>query len=85
MVRAITVHEPEWLEDDRDWACAAQEEQEGVCPGCGLPLEETTDPDNEGAYVALEPLRCHGCAPRTAKARTLEDPSDWVLRVAKVR
>lgn len=84
-MRAITVREPEWTEDDRDWAAADLDAQAGLCPGCGLPLEETTDPASEGAYVALEPLKCHGCAPLTMKKRSIEDPTDWVFQVRKVR
>ncbi|MGW4406513.1 hypothetical protein ACWEJ6_20965 [Nonomuraea sp. NPDC004702] len=48
-------------------------------------MEETTDPASEGAYVALEPLKCHGCAPLTMKKRSIEDPTDWVFQVRKVR
>lgn len=37
------------------------------CGQCGGDLEETTSPENDGspghgAYVAMEPLRCHRCA-----------------------
>lgn len=86
LVRAITVREPEWLEDDRDWAAADDQDRASRCPGgCGMPLEETTDPANEGAYVAVEPLKCHACAPLTAKKDSIEDPRDWVFQVRKVR
>lgn len=85
LVRAITVREPEWLDDDRDWAEADDLERVGACEGCGMPLDETTDPANEGAYVAAEPVKCHGCAPVTRKRDTIEDPRDWVFRSHKVR
>ncbi|MFI6477358.1 hypothetical protein ACIBH1_05460 [Nonomuraea sp. NPDC050663] len=85
LVRAITVHDPEWLDDDRDWAAADLQEQANACEGCGFPRDETTDPANEGAYVALEPVKCHGCAPMTRKKEKLEDPRDHIFQVRKVR
>lgn len=30
-----------------------------VCPMCGGPLSECTDPDNEMAYKVDPPTRCH--------------------------
>lgn len=86
LVRAVTVRESEWTEDDRDWALADLQVQDGLCGSCGLPLEETTDPDNEFAYVADEPARCHACVPVNRSKRSREDPSDgWIFRVRKVR
>jgi hypothetical protein len=85
-VRAITISEPVWTDEDRDWALADLQDQASRCPnGCGLPLEETTSPDNEGAYVALEPVRCHACAPVTRKKQSIEDPTDWIFQVRKAR
>ena len=83
-MRAITVSEPEWLEEDRDWARADVQARAGDCPGCELPLEETTLAENEGKYVADEPLKCHACAALTRKKRAQEDPSDVVFRVRKL-
>ncbi|MFB4285706.1 hypothetical protein ACBJ59_61340 [Nonomuraea sp. MTCD27] len=86
LVRAITVREPEWLEEDRDWALADLDDQASRCPnGCGMPLEDTTHPDNEGAYVADEPPRCHACAAVTAKKKAVGDPTDLIFTVRKVR
>lgn len=85
LVRAITVHDPEWLDDDRDWAAADQQEQASRCEGCGFPRDETTNPDNEFAYVAAEPLKCHACAARTRKRQKVEDPRDHIFYVRKVR
>ncbi|MEU7741976.1 MULTISPECIES: hypothetical protein [unclassified Nonomuraea] len=85
-MRAITVRESEWLEDDRDWALADLQARDSLCGTCGLPLEETTDPDAEGAYAADPPVRCHACVPLNASKRSREDPADgWVYRVRKVR
>lgn len=62
LVRAVTRLEPEWLEDDRDWALAQMREENGRCPGgCGFPLDETTNPANVGTYEAPQPVRCLAC------------------------
>lgn len=42
-------------------ALALQQYEDGLCGGCGQPLVESTDPDNEGRYVASLPHRCHAC------------------------
>jgi hypothetical protein len=84
LVRAITVHESEWLQEDRDWAEADRQEQLGRCPGCGLPLEETLAPENEGAYVAIDPPKCHACAPLNERKAKDPDPS-LIHQVRKVR
>lgn len=58
----MTTHDAEWLDDDRGYSQAYRRNKAGECPGgCGLPLEETTDPANEGAYEAPLPTRCHAC------------------------
>jgi hypothetical protein len=87
LVRAITVREPEWLEEDRDWATADLHEQASKCSsGCGLPLDETTDPANEGAYEAPLPTRCFACTTLSARqAEYKEDPSSLLFHVRKVR
>jgi hypothetical protein len=32
-----------------------------TCSGCGQPLSESTDEDNEGGYEVPPPTRCHAC------------------------
>lgn len=64
LVRSVTTHDAEWSEEDRGWAAAAKRNADTDCPGCGQPLSETTDPDNEGKYEAPLPTRCHACTPR---------------------
>lgn len=44
-------------------------EQAGLCGGCGLPLEETTDPANEELYET-QAIRCFACR---AKSRHASD------------
>lgn len=81
-MRAITVREPEWLEEDRDWALADQQEQANKCPGgCGLPLDETTDPANEGAYEAPLPVRCFACTTLAARQGEYENPASLLFHV----
>ena len=33
------------------------------CSGCGLPVDETTQPGRDNAYEAV-PVACHACAAR---------------------
>ncbi|RCG31990.1 hypothetical protein DQ384_05460 [Sphaerisporangium album] len=71
----MTVREPEWLEDDLAWALAWKHEQDCKCPGCKLPLDETTDPANNGLYEVPLPVRCFACTP-LAKAHADYAESD---------
>lgn len=59
-IRSI-VAEPEWTEDDRQAALDLRGYEADLCPGCRHPLAETTDPGNEGRYVASLAVRCHRC------------------------
>ncbi|MBB4702249.1 hypothetical protein BJ982_003793 [Sphaerisporangium siamense] len=63
LTHTVTLREPEWLEDDVAWALAWKQEQAGLCPGCKLPLEETTDPANDGRYRVPPATRCFACTP----------------------
>lgn len=48
-------------------ALALQVHEDGLCNGCGNPLDECADPASEGAYEAHLPVRCHSCSARAAK------------------
>lgn len=61
MVRSVTVFDEDWTEEDMAAALDWQTEQANRCPGCGLPTDETTDPERDGLYVA-ELVTCHACA-----------------------
>lgn len=63
VTHAVTVAEAEWDDIGRDEALALLEAEADTCPGCGLPLSETTDSDAEFGYWAPPPLRCHACTP----------------------
>lgn len=52
--------EPLWTDRDRDEAMALVVAEWDACTGCGQSLTETTQPENEGRYVA-EQLLCGGC------------------------
>jgi hypothetical protein len=51
--------ESEW--DDREQALvlAMAAYKAGLCDLCGSPIEECTDPMNEGKYKPEGPIRCH--------------------------
>lgn len=67
VVQAVTTWEPRWLDDDVAWARAYLREKADRCPGCRLPLSETTamhDGDPVHVYKVPPPRRCHGCDAR---------------------
>lgn len=53
--------EPLWQEEDRAWAYALAAVEAAVCPDCGKPWDEASDPANEELWHA-EITRCHACA-----------------------
>lgn len=59
LVRSVT--SSPWTQDDRDNVFALLNYEADCCPSCRQPLAETTDPDNEGRFVPLLPIRCHRC------------------------
>jgi YD repeat-containing protein len=61
VVRATTTVEPEWSAEDREMADALAEYEAGLCNGCRDELRRTTDPENEGRYIAKPAIRCHRC------------------------
>lgn len=52
---------PPWDLGDVALAFALQRVDAETCTGCGHPLEESTDPANEGRYLSDLPVRCHAC------------------------
>lgn len=65
---------------DRAEAIAFVLEDAAVCPGCGHPLDETTEPGAEGAYTVSEAL-CAGCQVREAYA---DDGKNYAGRLLHV-
>jgi len=71
LVRSET--ESQWTRDDREAALALLAWEADLCPGCGQPLTETTDPANEERYVARPPLLCHRCVATESAAKKWEN------------
>lgn len=63
--------EPLWLDDDRSWALALLDVEDGECSGCGHPVSESMAKESEGKYTA-HALRCWACAAAAAKSRQFE-------------
>jgi hypothetical protein len=59
--RVVEPGEPLWLAEDTEWVLAWQAYRDGLCSGCGHPMEESFDPDNAERY-ATHRLRCYACA-----------------------
>ncbi|MFN2636912.1 MAG: hypothetical protein ABR585_07800 [Gemmatimonadaceae bacterium] len=84
VVRAVTTHDSEWTAEDLAYAQAHRRNELDTCPGCGFPLSETTDPENEGAYESPLPARCHACTPlEHRKFEYRESPPGLLFRVFK--
>jgi YD repeat-containing protein len=82
LIRSVTTHDPEWSEEDLGFAKAHRRREAERCPGCGLPLSETTDPDREGEYEAPPPTRCHACTPlEHRKSEYRESPPGLLFNV----
>jgi hypothetical protein len=65
--RVVSPGEALWTDDDRSWAVALLEEEAEQCGGCGSPLAETTDPDNQYQYASTI-VRCHRCTEQQSAA-----------------
>lgn len=65
-----------WSEDDQDKVLAWQAIQRAKCPGCGLPVHDTTQ--DEMAWDA-EALRCFACKAKAVEAKRYKDNADGLL------
>lgn len=82
-----------WTEHDRTTAVALTLWEALQCPGCGQPLEESTDPEADpsrvdGAwhYDVPTPTRCHACtAVHVAQEPYGEAAAPHALRFHPVR
>jgi hypothetical protein len=54
------------------WHREQQRKKADTCPGCGGSLSDTTDADNEDAYVG-HVLRCHACKARESAVERMKD------------
>lgn len=61
IVRAVTIHDPEWTDDDRSWALAWRLNADLACGDCGGRLDETTDPDYPYFFEPRVSGKCFRC------------------------
>lgn len=67
-----------WDEDDQDKALAWLHVEDDRCPGCGLPLSETTEFEQRADWVGDE-VTCHACRVRGAHAEQRDrGPGEFV-------
>lgn len=59
LIRSVTVHDPEWTEEDLGWAFAERGNAAATCGGCGHYLDESTDPDVD--WEVPLPTICFAC------------------------
>lgn len=82
-----TLELPGWSADDRMAALELAGYEASLCGGCQHPLDETTRPENEYAYRAGLPIRCHRCtamAMASDKAQSLPHPSALMIPIELV-
>lgn len=81
-----TIREAEWLPEDLEAVLIWQREQASLCSGCGLPTDETMDPENEEAYVG-KAVQCHACAARDSAAKVFisgsHDPNGLMFAIER--
>ncbi len=91
VVRGETPMSGSWSWYDRILAAAFREHRKGLCPGCGEPLEESTDKCNTGPfrtheYKAVRFLKCYGCAATAdAEGTVKKDKHPHLVRVGVTR
>lgn len=67
LVREVVTHDAEWTSEDLALAKAHRRNRLDECPGCRLPLSETTamhDGEPAHSYQVPDPARCHACDAR---------------------
>ena len=80
IIGSETTREPDWNDHDRAYALALDLYENGLCDGCGHPLDETTKPENTEAYIAKAPIRCHRCTAQIQAMEAAERPQEQALR-----
>ena len=66
------------MSDDTDAVLEMLEEEAMLCPGCGLPRDQTMDKEAQDAYES-HALRCHSCAARERKAATFTKGTEGLM------
>lgn len=59
-----------WTSTDWALAQALTQYESMLCAGCGQPMWESMDPENEGRYVVDAPSRCYACTAVAHKVET---------------
>lgn len=72
--RPVGPGDPVWTPEDQAVALVWQEEQAMRCPGCGHPLDETTDDRHVTAWHA-QAVVCHACAAKDLKLARIAEGS----------
>lgn len=74
--------EPEWDAESRGYALALMEYQAMLCPDCGWDITKSTAAENEFAYEASAPIRCHVCTTKSSAAEPYfkDSPHPQALR-----
>lgn len=68
LVRSVAEREPEWDEPERAWVLALADYRAQVHEACGTFLPDATRLEDDGAFRAELPVRCHVC---TARAQAM--------------
>lgn len=68
MVRSVTTFDPDWTDEDIAAALGWVDDEASRCAGCGLPRDETFDPQRANSYEATA-WSCHACATRDRAQR----------------
>lgn len=63
-MRSVTRREAEWDQPDRAWMVALAAYRAQVHEPCGTYLPDATRPEDDGAWRAKLPVRCHVCTAR---------------------
>jgi hypothetical protein len=82
LLRSTARQEAEFDDSDRAMFLGLQEYEDGLCPNCGLPLDETTDGGNEFAYRHGERVRCHACGTQAQWVHAQQDGMSDVDRAS---
>jgi len=61
--------EPEWDEQSRALVLGETEYASRLCPRCGRPMSVCQAPENEFAFYAPDPVRCHATTALLAKQK----------------
>lgn len=90
LVRAVTVEDPRFTDDDTSRALERAEEKALACPGCGQPRDETypTGPEHARELdraIYADTVACVGCGKQETALRQLDNPAPGTKVVIRRR